>query len=190
MKKLFVLLTVVVWGISVNAVYASDEAECPVGLVSGMTLDAEFGPGTQAITRCITKRNKLKVVYQINKECRSDKCAKPYAVGNIVNAIKDYEITHGMKAGKDYEVVAIVHSGGWKLILDNASTDPHASGYNLFQPQVQNLLDKGVKILFCQNTARNKNVKTSNMIAGVGYVTAGVTAIADLQAIGYNYVQP
>jgi hypothetical protein len=31
---------------------------------------------------------------------------------------------------------------------------------------------------------------TSALIPGVGYVTAGIAAIADLQAQGYQYVQP
>jgi len=26
--------------------------------------------------------------------------------------IADYEITHGMQAGKDYKIVAVIHSGG------------------------------------------------------------------------------
>ena len=60
----------------------------------------------------------------------------------------------------------------------------------------------GVKFYFCQNTTRSfvangtlppGNVMggaTAQLIDGVEYVTAGVTAIADLQEQGYRYVQP
>ncbi len=38
--------------------------DCPVGLVSGITLDDEFGPGAANITHCLQKTNKIKVVYK------------------------------------------------------------------------------------------------------------------------------
>jgi len=188
-KSISILFFSLLLGVTSQTVLASDsDQECPVGLVSGMTLDDEFGPGTAAITRCIKKRDKVKVVYQINQECKNSACTKPYAIGNINNAIKDYEITHGMNSD-GYEIVAIVHSGGWPLILSNDSASPHART-NSFQAQMEGLVAKGVKVVFCQNTARSKGVQTSQMIPGVEYVTAGVSAIADYQALGYSYVQP
>lgn len=190
MKKLFVLFTVLIWGITTQVALADDtSSQCPVGLVNGMTLDDEFGAGTQALTRCIAKRDRVRVVYQINVECKDANCTSPYAIGNINNAIKDYEITHGMKMGDNFRLVAIVHSGGWPLILNNNATNKHARD-NRFQAAIEGLIAKGVKVLFCQNTARSKKVSTDQLIAGVGYVTAGVTAIADYQQIGYSYVQP
>jgi len=150
--------------------------------------------GTAALTRCITKRDQVKVVYQINKECKNTGCTKPYAIGNIINAINDYEITHDM-SGDDYDIVAVVHSGGWPLILNNDSglnnsgsiTSNRRSNY--FQSEMGALIAKGVKVVFCQNTARSKGVGTEQLIPGVEYITAGVTAIADYQALGYSYVQ-
>lgn len=71
--------------------------ECPVGLVSGMTLDDEFGPGTSDLTKCIKKRAQVKMVAQINAY-GSD--GQPYALGNIRNILDDYEATHGMQAGR------------------------------------------------------------------------------------------
>ena len=60
-----------------------------------------------------------------------------------------------------------------------------------------------LKITSCQNTTRGFIKKgilpdstetiggaTAELIDGVEYVTAGVTAIADLQEQGYKYVQP
>ena len=199
--------------------------ECPVGVLEGSpgepdtTLDFEFGPGTQDLTRCLERRHQVKVVVQINKFCRDSvpnlECTRPYALGNIRNMIKDYEITHGMEQGKDYEIVAVVHSGGGDLMLTDSGYDGDGnyieSGRNQFEGVVTGLLNDGVKFYFCQNTTRsyinnpvdntNPNNKlptpaeveggaTGQLITGVLYTTAGVTAIADFQREGYSYVQP
>lgn len=152
-------------------------------------VEAEFGPGSAAVTRCLAKREDIKVLYQINQECKNSKCDSAYAAGNIMNAYKGYVDTHGIDP-KNFEIVAVVHSAGWKLVLDNNSADPHPTATNPFQSQIQGLLDKGIKIYFCQNTARSKGVKLAHMIPGIEFVTSGVTAIADFQSIGYSYVQP
>ena len=162
--------------------------DCPVGLVSGLTLDDEFGEGAAAVTRCVENRQRVKVLYQINQECKNSACSAAYAIGNINNAIKDYTVTAGMSPN-DFEIVAIVHSSGWPLILDNTAQNP-STKVNMFQSAMQGLLDQGVKVYFCQNTARSHNVKLAQMIPGVKFVTAGVTAITDFQKEGYKYVQP
>lgn len=184
--------------------------ECPVGLVNGLTLNDEFGPGTSDLTKCLDRRHNVKVVMQINQFCRdavaNSACTRPYALGNIRNMIKDYEITHGMVAGKDYEIVAVVHSGGGYLMLTNDGTDGNGasvSGRNQFEGAVQGLIADGVKFYFCQNTTRSfigsdkipavgetTAGATGELIDGVNYTTAGVTAIAEFQDRGYRYVQP
>ena len=159
-----------------------------MGLVSGLTLDDEFGPGTTEITRCLHHKM-IKVVYQINKTCRDVTCSKPYALGNIQNAIKDYEITHGLILGKNFEIVAVAHSGGYGLMTANDAQEAF-SEENPFQAQEESLLAQGVKIYFCQNTSRSKGIVTANLIPGIKYVTSGVTAISDFQLMGYAYLQP
>ena len=184
--------------------------ECPVGLVNDLTLDDEFGPGSGDLTQCIKKRHRVKVVIQVNKFCRDSvpnpDCTRAYALGNMVNMVKDYEITHGMKQGRDYEMVAVVHSGGGGLILKNEGYDGNGdpvSGRNQFQGLVESLISQGVKFYFCQNTTRGMirgnrlpdatettGGATAELIDGVEYTTAGVTSIADYESRGYSYVQP
>lgn len=131
--------------------------ECPVGLVSGMTLDDEFGPGTADITKCIKKRHRVKMVVQLNQY---ESGGRAYGLGNIANIIDDYEITHGMKRGRDYEIVAVVHSGGGPLVLQNGLTffdtqsQTGVTTSNKYQTTVESLIGKGVRFLFCQNTTR------------------------------------
>ena len=149
--------------------------------------DNRFGDGTPGnvtdVTRCLANTRKVKTLFQINTLCKDSSCSAPYAIGNIKNAIKDYEITHGMSAD-DYEIVVVVHSAGWKMVLNDETR-------NDFKDDMTWLVDQpSVKVLFCLNTANSKGVKKADMIEGVGFVTSGVTAIPDMQEEGYRYVQP
>lgn len=189
----------------------SSDDDCPVGLVTNLELDDEFGPGTEELTRCLERRDNVRVVIQINKFCRdavaNDECTRPYALGNIRNMINDYEVTHGMVQGRDYKIVAVVHSGGGWQMLKNKGHDGNGNpvdGRNQFEGVVKGLMVDGVKFYFCQNTTRGfigKDIlpaagefglsgATDELIEGVEYTTAGVTAIAEFQSKGYTYVQP
>jgi intracellular sulfur oxidation DsrE/DsrF family protein len=192
-----------------SAFAQSGVQECPVDLVNNQTLDEEFGTGTQGVTRCAQFRHNVKVVIQVNTLCKDAACTKPYALGNIKNLIKDYEITNGMSK-EDYEIVAVVHSGGGGLVLQDGytfvdSVKGPVTVSNKFQKDVEDLLAQGVKFYFCQNTTRGMIKKgalpevsestygggaTEVLIPGVQYTTAGVTAISDLQSMGYKYIQP
>ena len=104
-------------------------------------------------------------------------------------------------AQKDYEIKVVIHSGGGYLLVKDESYDGYdawKTGRNKFQDQVKDLIKMGVKFYFCQNTTRGfikngtlpEGYATDQLIDGVEDVTVGVTAIADLQAQGYKYVQP
>jgi len=154
-----------------------------------ISVDDQFGEGSAAVTRCLANTKRVKVLYQINVECKSAACDGAYAIGNIKNHINDLEVTHGLTP-KDYSIEVIIHSAGWKLVLDNNAAVKHAAD-NPFQAEVESLIAKpSVDVRFCQNTAHSKNVKLANMIPGIGFVTSGVSAIADFQKEGYSYVQP
>jgi len=169
--------------------------KCPVGLVNGLTLDQEFGEGSSKITSCLSKREKVKLVVQANQFCMDDlpnpECTRPFALLNLTKMIEDYEITHGMRPGKDYEMTVIAHTKGGPLMLKDESK-------NQFRSQVETLLNKGVKFYLCQNATRSminrgllpKGDATANIIDGVEYVSAGITAVVDFQYQGYVYVQP
>lgn len=166
---------------------------CPVGLVNGMDLDTEFGPGTAALTKCLDKRRGVKLVFQING-------APPFGLGNIKNVIDDFEITHGMVRGRDYEIAAIVHSAGGTTVVKSSVLLAHGKPANAGEALVHELIGKGVKFYFCQNTMRaymtpaNGTLTAGNahaeIIEGVRYVTAGLDALTDFQSRGWVYVQP
>ena len=210
MKLLNATLGALMVGLVSMPVFAagSGNTECPVGQVNGMSLDDEFGPGTQDLTKCIKKRHQVKMVVQINQYGTD---TQPYALGNIRNIIDDYEITHGMERGRDYEIVAVIHSAGGRLALKNTgynSAGALVSGRNPHEAAIKALMEKGVKFYFCQNTTRAYLSQpgtavtslpkylvtgisaTDQMIEGMEYTTAGLTSIADFEAQGYQYIQP
>ena len=209
MKLLNAALGALMAGLVSMPVYAQTESNivCPVGQVSGMSLDDEFGPGTSDLTNCITKRAQVKMVVQINQFKNANGTA--YGLGNITNIIDDYEITHGMVRGRDYEIVVVLHGPGGMMALTDKGINGagvEVASRNPFQSQIEGLIAKGVKVYFCQNTTRaylsngtlpkysvtadpNKTA-TSQLIPGVEYTTAGLTSIADFQARGYQYIQP
>ncbi len=171
---------------------------CPVGLVSGMTLNQEFGPDASTLTHCIKKRHDVLAMFQIDRFCgnvmQTDAaCTSPYALGNMQNVIDDYEITDGMVRGRDYKMIAIVYGSGAKMLLKG----------NMFASQVQALQAKGVQFYFCQNTMRGfikagllPNYVTtgipasSGILPGVEYVTAGISAVLDHEARGWANIAP
>jgi intracellular sulfur oxidation DsrE/DsrF family protein len=220
MKLLNAALGVLMTGLVAMPVLAHDDDhkkkgnnECPVGLVSGMSMDDEFGPGSQTLTNCIKKRHDVKMVVQINQFCTNTaNCAgSPYGLGNIRNILDDYEVTHGMKPGKDYEMVVVLHSPGGRMALKDVGLNAdgvEVSGRNPFEGTIKGLMARGVKFYFCQNTTRaflnqpgasitslpkyllTGKSATDQMIEGMEYTTAGLTSIADFQARGYQYIQP
>ncbi|MGA1867860.1 MAG: hypothetical protein ACMUJM_04860 [bacterium] len=113
---------------------------CPVGLVYGLTLEEEFGPTAPAITRCLSIRNNIRVIARLNK--------LEYTPGvsitrPLTTMIDDYAITNGTR---DFQLVALVHSGGLPLVLNRNIPAPHPDAiYNVDQPIVEDLIMKGVK---------------------------------------------
>ena len=201
LKLAFITLSVVGLGFT-GLTYArgGGNNECPVDLVNGMTLNDEFGPGSSEITKCLDKRHQVKLVVQINQ-------APPYALHNIQNVIDDYKYTNGMVPGRDYQIAAIVHSAGGLTVVQNSrldnlvvnnDSDSNNDIHNPGESQVISLMDQGVQFYFCQNTTRgymNKGIltpgnATAELIPGVMYVSAGISALADFQAQGWTYVQP
>nr|VFK50975.1 MAG: Intracellular sulfur oxidation protein, DsrE/DsrF family [Candidatus Kentron sp. TC]VFK57424.1 MAG: Intracellular sulfur oxidation protein, DsrE/DsrF family [Candidatus Kentron sp. TC] len=154
-----------------------------------ISLDEKFGKGAGEATRCLGETKDIKALYRVNRVCEDiPACAKPYILGNIKNQIADYEITHGMNSG-DYKI-AVVIGDGWKLTLDNNAAKRHPET-NPFQSRMEEIVKHpSVTVLLCQNAAHAQGIVKENMIEGIGFVTAEVSAVADLQEAGYRYVEP
>jgi len=184
---------------------SNGNTECPVGLLKGLTLDEEFGMGVGDLTRCLTTRHHLNVAVEINRKCRNwadtsgaGPCTSggPDALGNMTNVLNDYEITNGMTQGLDYTMIAIVHGSGGRLLINDPVANPYRAA-------IIGMMDRGVTFYFCQNTVRGfigagilQNPQTTGisvkdqLIPGVRYVTAGFSAVADVQQSGWSVITP
>ena len=225
-KTLLIISSLIMFGlVSVPAMADDDDndsGECIVGQVYGMSLAEEFGEGTGDITRCMEETDRVKLVMQVNKACRdttvvyntatsgykldnhANTCgaSRGYGIAQMKNMIKDYKITHGIKANK-LDLNIIVHGGGGTMMLNTPK--------NNLKPAVLALIADGVKFHFCMNTVRGmakkmtaaKRLATGNntlvvtpanvvsmVIPGVTYVTGGLTALGDFEELGYNYIHP
>jgi uncharacterized protein len=56
--------------------------------------------------------------------------------------------------------------------------------------RVDEALSSGVKVVACENTMRGQKLTKPDMLAGVGYVAAGVVEIMQRQQQGWAYIRP
>jgi intracellular sulfur oxidation DsrE/DsrF family protein len=56
--------------------------------------------------------------------------------------------------------------------------------------RVDEALAAGVKVVACENTMRGQKLTKPDMLAGVGYVPAGVVEIVQRQQQGWAYLRP
>lgn len=177
-----------------NVSFASDESnsDCPVYRAPSVPTPEFFGleEGSDQF-RCVKKRNDVKVVFNLRRLCRdaANACGNEgnsgqlYGLNAIRGMILDYEITNGMKRGKDYHIVAIVYASGWKMVANDVLSAAH-------QAKITGLIDKGVDFYMCSHTARRQNLTADRLIPGVKYVTQCVTGLVDFQNLGYEVVTP
>lgn len=174
---------------------------------NAVSFATKFGADVEDSMRCNKRRHKVKLVVQVNDYCR-DRVAninacnpgRAFALGNMKNMINDYEITHGMERGRDYKMIAVVHSGGGHLLRKYTGKDAGGNPIpNPYTNDVKYLLDNGVDIYFCLNTGAGfikrgafsqGNLPAQLVDERVKFVPAGLTSIVDFQNKGYKYVQP
>jgi len=180
--------------------------------VGGLTMDEEFGEGTQAITRCIVKRSKARVVVSINGAHPMDKNGninlnKARFLSNIEYFRENYEDVNNMKIGEDVKVVAVAASSGALLLttehpawmraktsntdLTCMSDEVRFAGKtctNPFRDLVERAQQIGVEFYICQMASRTLGIKKATVIPGVSFVPGAHLAVADFQQIGYALI--
>ena len=180
--------------------------------VGGLTIDEEFGAGSQAITNCVQKRKNAKVVVSINGAHPSGKNGniqtnKARFLSNIEYFRENYEDVHGMKIGDDVKVVAVATSSGALLMttqhpawvrdktdpsqptcMGNESKFAGKTCANPFRALVERAQEIGVRFYVCQMASRVLSIRKPNLIPGVEFVPGGHIAVADFQLRGYALI--
>jgi uncharacterized protein len=56
--------------------------------------------------------------------------------------------------------------------------------------RIAEALKNGVKVVACENTLKAQKLSHADMLAGIGYVPAGVVELMQRQQQGYAYIRP
>ena len=198
-----------------DAAYEKNTPNGPVIVTppaGGLTIDEEFGVGSEAITRCLKKRKNVKVVVSINGAHPSGKNGnirlnKARFLSNIEYFRENYEDVHNMKIGEDVKVAAVAASSGALLMttehpawarVKTDEAEPTCMGNedrfagktctNPFKDLVVRAQEIGVKFYLCQMASRTLGIKKATVIQGVKFVPGAHIAVADYQQAGYALI--
>jgi len=169
--KILATLMLAVTAIPVLAASPNSNVACPVDTPYDVSFEDKFGWDVVDKMRCNERRSEVKLVMQVNQPGF-------YGFRNLNNIIKDFEITHGIKK---WEIAIVVHSGGWPMVVKD----------NEYEEEIKEFIaNPNINIYYCLNTASARGHMTSDIIDGVKFVPAGLSAIMDFQYQGYKYIQP
>lgn len=185
--------------LSLVAVNAFAVTNCPDATVTA--INAQYGAAldgtpTSEMTTCLLRRHHVKAVIGISASDWNAKAGKARQIVNVFNLIENYTGMYGMEANKDFHVLAIGYGAGARWWLTDEAYDRlHGTNPTVFEPNpskaaVLTMLDKGIKVLMCQNTMKANGYLTADLIPGVKMVPAGVTSIVDAQLLGFKYLNP
>ncbi len=113
------------------------------------------------------KNNGYKVVFQLSTNDTFVQKSLLRQISNLLEAM----------AGVQVEVV--MHSYGIDLLLDDSP----------FRKNVEDLRQRGVEFLVCENTIRNEKISASELTGVSRVVPAGLAHIIQRQGEGWGYIK-
>lgn len=119
----------------------------------------------------ISKKAKYKVVFQLNS---SDEKVIESTLKNIMNSMTDSKFKNQIK------VELVVHGNGVILFMKD----------HPYEKQVLQLKEKGVILVQCLNTLKNKNISKDQLFPFIYYVESGIAEIIYRQHKGWAYIHP
>ena len=143
---------------------------------------------------------------------RSPAIATLLALLLMVTAAQAQTLTAQHAAAKSKVVMQMSDGdvGKWNLVLNNArnlqadlgaaNVDIEIVSYgpgigmlradSVVGTRVAEALASGVSVVACDNTMRGQKLTKSDMLGGIGYVSAGVVEIMQKQQQGWAYIRP
>lgn len=143
---------------------------------------------------------------------RSPAIATLLALLLMVTAAQAQTLTAQPAAAKSKVVMQMSDGdvGKWNLVLNNArnlqadlgaaNVDIEIVSYgpgigmlradSVVGTRVAEALASGVSVVACDNTMRGQKLTKSDMLGGIGYVSAGVVEIMQKQQQGWAYIRP
>ncbi|HEY9362324.1 MAG TPA: DsrE family protein [Chitinophagaceae bacterium] len=122
-------------------------------------------------TGAIANKNEYKVIYQLDS---NDPKIIQKAFRNINNALNDARMQGKLKV----ELVAF--SGGTEALLKNSK----------YENELKNLVLKGVIIVQCNNSLKERNIEREQLYDFIGIVPSGNGELIIRQADGWSVIKP
>lgn len=110
-----------------------------------------------------------RVIFQLNE---ADDYRINLVLNNINNVRADLE---------EVEVELVAYAQGVMLYLPDE---------NPYQTRIQDLQQKGVHLVVCNNSLRSLNLKPEDLLEGVKVVPSGVGELVRKQQEGWIYIRP
>ncbi len=113
---------------------------------------------------------------------------EPGEMNVTLNSVARYLNMHaqaGVPATQISAAVVVHGPAGWELLDDNAYRDRHGVA-NPNSGVVRELLQAGVRIVLCGQTAASRGIPTEHLMSGVEVALSAMTAFLVLQEEGYR----
>jgi intracellular sulfur oxidation DsrE/DsrF family protein len=142
-----------------------------------MLLIASYGVGyaqhinQPSFENLISKKAKYKVVFQLNS---GDEKVIESTLKNIANSMADSKLKNQIT------IELVVHGNGVVLFMKD----------HPYEKQILDLKEKGVILVQCLNTLKNKNISKEQLFPFIYYVESGVAEIIYRQHQGWAYIHP
>lgn len=124
--------------------------------------------GSMAATAQTTR---FKAVYQLNSD--DDKLIRA-TLRNIKNALEDPRLKNNIT------IELVVHSGGVTAFRKDQP----------YEPLLKDLHTRGVLLVECENTLREKNISKTELLPFISYTPSGNGELIIKQHEGWAYVHP
>ena len=82
--------------------------------------------------------------------------------------------------GDSVQIEVVVHGPGINLVHQDRSTQ---------QKEIQEMIDKGIRVVVCKNTMTQKNVPAEKLLPRIDIVPRGVGEIIKKQEQGWSYIK-
>lgn len=96
------------------------------------------------------------------------------------------------QAGKDVdllEVAIVVHGTAATDLMEHGAHEKRFGMPNPNQELLKALMDEGVEIILCGQSANSRNIDTNTLIPGVKVGLSAMTALIQLQQAGYQLIK-
>lgn len=109
----------------------------------------------------------------------------PNAQLNTVARFLNMHVRNGVDR-KNVHLAAVVHGTAGKDLLDNATYRERFGTDNPSAALIKELVDAGVRIVLCGQTAAGRDIPTNHLLPGVQFALSAMTVMNVLQSEGYT----